>query len=326
MTAAAPFRWGLLGAARIAQALIPAIRAAGGEVTALGVRDPSNARAQAFSQEWRVPLVGGYQDVVDADVEAIYNPLPNDLHRPWTLAALQAGKHALTEKPLTLNAAEAWELAGAARSNGRVLLEAFAYRFQPHIARVRALVTGGELGEIRAVRGAFGFHLSNPEDFRWLPAQGGGALYDVGTYPVNLTRLLLGEPEAVTARARWTPGGVDLGLSAVLHYPGALASVDCAFDWGDESTQRLTVVGSQGTLDMDGVFNSHTNQPVTLRLRTAKGDQNESFPPFDAYAAMVAHFQRVARGEEAALYPPEDAVAQARLLDALYASARNQNR
>ncbi|MFC4639032.1 Gfo/Idh/MocA family protein [Deinococcus hohokamensis] len=320
----APFRWGLLGAARIARALIPAIRAAGGEVTALGVRDPSSERARAFSQEWNVPLVGGYQDVVDADVDAVYNPLPNDLHRPWTLAALGAGKHALTEKPLTLNAEEAQELADAARGSGRVLLEAFAYRFQPHITRVRALVAGGELGEIRAVRGAFGFHLSNPEDFRWHAGQGGGALYDVGTYPVNLTRLLLGEPHSVSARARWTDGGVDLGLSAALQYPGALASVDCAFDWGDDSTQRLTVVGTAGTLDVDGVFNSHTSQPVTLRLTTAAGERTESFPPFDAYAAMVGHLQRVARGEEAALYPPEDAVAQARVLDTLYASARAQ--
>lgn len=324
MTTAAPFRWGLLGAARISRALIPAIRAAGGEVSALGVRDPSSERAQAFAREWNVPLVGGYQEVMDADVDAVYNPLPNDLHRPWTLAALRGGKHALTEKPLTLNAAEAQELAQAAQASGRVLLEAFAYRFQPHIARVRALVAGGELGEVRAVRGAFGFQLSNPDDFRWHAAQGGGALYDVGTYAVNLTRLLLGEPQAVSARARWTARGVDLGLSAALQYPGALASVDCAFDWGDEATQRLTVVGTQGTLDVDGVFSSHTTRPVTLRLTTSAGERTEHFAPYDAYAAMVAHFQRAARGEEAALYPPEDGVAQARVLDALYASARAQ--
>lgn len=323
-------RWGLLGAARIARALIPAIWASGGAVVALGVRDPDSARARAFAQEWQVPLVGGYQDVLDADLDAVYNPLPNDLHLPWTLAALRAGRHVLTEKPLVLNAAEAQELANAAQATGRVLLEAFAYRFHPHIARLRQLVRGGELGEVRAVRAAFGFTLDNPEDFRWHADKGGGALYDVGTYPVNLIRLLLGEPAAAVARARWTPGGavggVDLGLSGVLEYGDALASVDCAFDWGDQSTERLTLLGTHGTLDMNGVFNSNTHAPVSFTVTNAAGVQTEEFAPFNAYAAMVEHFQQVARGEEKALYPPEDSVRHARVLDALFAAARTGER
>ncbi|MFC6666236.1 Gfo/Idh/MocA family protein [Deinococcus radiopugnans] len=105
--------------------------------------------------------------MLDAELDAVYNPLPNDLHRPWSLAALRAGKHVLTEKPLVLNAAEARELADVAQATGRVLLEAFAYRFHPHIARLRELVQAGELGELRAVRAAFGFTLDNPDDFRW---------------------------------------------------------------------------------------------------------------------------------------------------------------
>ncbi|AIZ44416.1 oxidoreductase [Deinococcus radiopugnans] len=319
-------RWGLLGAARIARALIPAIRAAGGEVVALGVRDAASERARAFSDEWGVPLVGGYQDVLDAELDAVYNPLPNDLHRPWSLAALRAGKHVLTEKPLVLNAAEARELADVAQATGRVLLEAFAYRFHPHIARLRELVQAGELGDLRAVRAAFGFTLENPDDFRWEADKGGGALFDVGTYPVNLIRLLLGEPTAAVARARWTPGGVDLGLSGVLEYPAALASVDCAFDWGDQPSQRLTLLGTRGTLDMNGVYNSNTQSPVSFTVTTAAGVREEEFPPFNAYAAMVDHFQRAALGEKAALYPPEDSVKHARVLDALFAAARTRER
>lgn len=319
-------RWGLLGAARIARALIPAIRAGGGEVVALGVRDPASERARAFADEWGVPLVGGYQDVLDSDVDAVYNPLPNDLHLPWSLAAMRAGRHVLTEKPLVLNAAEAQQLADAAQETKRVLLEAFAYRFHPHIARLRQLVRNGELGEIRAVRVAFGFTLANPDDFRWHADKGGGALYDVGTYPVNLVRLLLGEPAAAVARARWTEGGVDLGLSGVLEYPGALASVDCAFDWGEQPSQRLTVLGTRGTLDMNGVFHSNTNAPTSFAVTTAAGVQHEEFPPFNAYAAMVEHFQQVVRGEEDALYPPQDSVRHARVLDALFASARTGQR
>ena len=322
----AGLRWGLLGAARIARALIPAIRAAGGEVVALGVSDPASARAQAFAEEWGVPLVGGYAEVLAADVQAVYNPLPNDLHRPWTLAALRAGKHALTEKPLTLNAAEAHDLADAARETDRVLLEAFAYRFHPHITRLRQIVRGGELGTVRAVRAAFGFAMNNPGDFRWDPARGGGALYDVGTYPVNLIRLLLGEPRGAVAQARWTPGGVDTGLSGVLDYEGALASLDCAFDWGEPSTQRLSVVGTRATLDVDGVFNSNTSAPVTFRITDAGGVRTEEFAPFNAYTAMVGHFQRVVRGEEAAAFPPGDSVKHARVMDALFASARTGER
>lgn len=318
----AVFTWGILGAARIARALIPAIRAAGGEVTVVGVRDPQSERARSFAAEWGIPRVGRYADVIASDVEAVYNPLPNDAHRPWTEAALRAGKHALTEKPLCLNADEARALATTAAETDRVLLEAFAYRFQPHVTRLRDIVVSGELGEVRAYRGAFGFGLTRPDDFRWNAEQGGGALYDVGCYTVNLARLLLGEPESVTAQARWTAGGVDVGLSGTLHFAGALGSFDCAFDWGVPPTQRLTVVGTAGTLDVDGVFRSKTDTETAFRVQTAGGERTETFAPHDGYAAMVAHFQRVARGEEAALYPPQDAVRQARVLDALFAAAR----
>lgn len=314
--------WGLLGAARIARALIPAIRAAGGEVTVLGAREPNSERVRAFAREWGIGEVGTYADVIASDVEAVYNPLPNDAHLPWTQAALRAGKHALTEKPLVLNAEEAQTLADTAAETGRVLLEAFAYRFQPHVARLREVVASGELGEVRAFRGAFGFPLTNPHDFRWDAGKGGGALYDVGCYPVSLARLLLGEPRAVTAQARWTPGGVDLGLSGTLDFEGTLASIDCAFDWGPAPTQRLTVVGTRGSLEMDGAFESHHAASLTLRVRRAEGERTEPFAPHNGYAAMVAHFGRAARGEEEALFPPGDAVRQARVLDALFAAAR----
>lgn len=320
------FRWGILGAARIARRLIPAIREAGGEVVALGVRDPASERARTFAQEWGVPIVGGYAEVIAGPVDAVYNPLPNDLHAPWTLAALRAGKHALTEKPLSLNEAEARALAVAAGEAGRVLLEAFAPPFHPYMRRVRELSQGGELGEVRALHASFGFDLTRPDDFRWNAAQGGGALYDVGTYAVHLARQLLGEPSGATGWARWTgtEGGVDLGFSGVLDYPGALVTVAAGFDW-PAPAQRLSVVGSEGTLDADCVA-SGGDRPVALRLSTRTGTRREEVPAANAYAEMVAHFQRVAQGEEVPRRPPEDAVGQARVLDALYASARSGRR
>lgn len=320
------FRWGILGAARISRSLIPAIRAAGGEVAALGVSEPDSERARAFSREWDVPLVGDYAAVMASDVDAVYNPLPNDLHHPWTLAALRAGKHALTEKPFVMNAAEAEDLALAAEQHGRVLMEAFAPRFHPYMRRVLEIAHGGELGELRAVRTAFGFGLSNPQDFRWELARGGGALYDVGTYCVNAARLLLGEPTSVSAAARWTPAGVDMGLSGVLDYGSALVSLDCAFDWPASAPQRLTVVGTRGTLDAGRVSGGSTTEPIALYIKVGDDERAEAFEAHNAYASMVAHFQQAARGEEALSYPPADAVAQARVLDALYSSARTGQR
>ena len=328
LTSAPGLRWGLFGAARIARALIPAILESGGTVAIVGVRDPASEHARRFADEWQIPEIASYQDVVDADIDAVYNPLPNHLHLPWSAAAMWAGKHALTEKPLSLNAREARQLADVAAETERVSLEAFAYRFQPHVERLRQIVQGGELGTLRSYQASYGFTLGNPDDFRWVPEMGGGALFDVGCYPVNLMRLLLGEPQGVQAQARWTPQGVDLGLSAALDYTapndtGALASVNCAFDW--VGTPRLAVHGTAGSLEMEQPFESNSEfRQTTLTLRL--NGQEEQFAPSNGYTRMVTHFQRAARGEETLLYPPGDAVKQARVLDALFASARTGQR
>jgi D-xylose 1-dehydrogenase (NADP+, D-xylono-1,5-lactone-forming) len=318
------FRWGILGAARIAQALIPAIRAAGGEVVMVGAREPQSARVQEFLSEWQVPQTGHYQDVINTDLDAIYNPLPNDLHLPWSEAAMRAGKHVLIEKPLTLNAAQAAQLEGVATETGRVLLEAFAYRFAPQHEAVLDIARSGILGELKMYRGAFGFPLTKPDDFRWTASMGGGALYDVGCYTVNLMRLLLGEPESVSAHARWTEGGpeqgVDVALSGVLDYSqrGALASIDCGFDWLPGGMMgRAQLIGSHGELELEQAYASHTD---AFQL-TVNGEQRP-IAPGNGYTGMVRHFQRAAQGQETLRYPPSEAVAQARVLDALLLSAR----
>ncbi|WP_412026850.1 Gfo/Idh/MocA family protein [Deinococcus yunweiensis] len=320
------FRWGILGAARIARRLVPAMRAAGGEVVAIGVRDTSSEHAQAFSQKWGIPIVGGYQDVLDSDVDAVYIPLPNDGHQPWTLAALRAGKHVLTEKPYALDAAQAREVVDVAAQTGKTAMEAFAPRCHPYLKRVRDIVQGGDLGEVRVIRSAFGFGLDNAGDIRWDATKGGGSLYDVGTYCVNTTRLLLGEPLAATAQALWTPGGVDASLSGTLEYAGALVTLDCGFNWGSPDTQRLTVIGTQGTLDAPYVSSPADDQAVTLTIRTADGTREEVIAPANAYTEMVTLFQQAAQGHAPNPYPPTDAVAQMRVLDALYESARTGQR
>ncbi|WP_293909152.1 Gfo/Idh/MocA family oxidoreductase [Deinococcus sp.] len=315
-------RWGLFGAARIARALIPAIRASGGAVDIVGVRDPASDHAREFARTWEIPHLGTYQDVVDAGIDFVYNALPGSLHLPWSKAAMQAGKHALTEKTLAMNALEAAEFARVSQASGSLSLEAFAYRFQPHIARIREIVASGELGELRLYQGQFGFTLSNPDDFRWHPELGGGSMFDVGCYPLNLMRLLLGEPQSASARVRWSgehPGtGIDLGVSAVMDYGSALASVSAAFDWSGRP--HLSLIGTAGQLDMADPFASNNRSPLTLRV----GERTETFAPSDGYAQMVAHFQRAASAQEALRFLPDDAVKQAELIDALLASGRQE--
>lgn len=282
----------------------------------IGARDPH--RARAFADEHGIPLAGTYDDLLqEPTLDAVYVPLPNDAHLPWATRALQAGKHALVEKPLTLDAHQARQLADTAQSTDRLCLEAFAYRFTPHIEETLRLVHAGELGDVRAVHGAFGFPLDRPDDFRWDPTKGGGALYDVGCYPVNVTRLLLGEPSSVTAQARLTERGVDVGLSGVLTYPDALATISCGFDWAGP-TQALHVTGTHGTLTLTDAYDSNPGRPVTL---TVNGEVR-NLPAENGYTRMVQHFQAAGRGETPLRYTPQDAVAQARVLDALLHSVR----
>ena len=316
-----PLQWGLFGASRIARSLIPAIRGAGGQIAIVGVREPQSARAKAFAQEWEIARIGSYQDVVDSGVDAVYNPLPNDEHLPWSARAMRAGKHVLTEKPLVMNAAQAAEMAQIAEQTGRVSLEAFAYRFTPQVRELLRLVHAGDLGELRSVRGGMGFSLQNDTDFRWLPEKGGGALFDVGCYPVDLTRRLLGMPDTASGQARMTAGGVDMAFSGTLAYSGALASFDCGFDWNSSLTAGVQVIGTEGTLTLASAYDSsaHGGQ---IELN----GQTHAVTPENGYTNMVAHFQRAARGEEALLYTPQDSVEQARTMDALFASAREGRR
>lgn len=311
-------RWGFLGASRIGRgALAPAVRAVPGHVlAAVAARDPS--RAQAFANDLGASrALGSYAELIaDPEVDAVYNALPNDLHLPLSLAALEAGKHVLCEKPLALGAGEVRALMAAAERSGKLVLEAFSYRFHPQIERARHLVAQGALGEVRSLRAAFDFTLDRADDFRWQAAKGGGALYDVGCYCVNGARLLLGREAVQVYGVQREVRGVDGDFAGLLDFGGGQnAHFDCSF--GAARDQFLTVLGSAGRLHLELPFSS-SGQAVSLRL----GDTVETFAPMNPYEAMVAHFGRAVRGEEALRFTLEDALAQARTLDALFQSAR----
>ena len=217
-------RFGILGAADIARTyLIPAIQAAeNAELVAIAARDPERARAL-----WPDRVLATYQDLIeDASVDAVYIPLPNQLHKEWTIRALAAGKHVLCEKPLALNAAEATEMAAAAERSGKLLMEAFMYRFQ---SRVQDVVERLRKEPPNATWISFGFHIDAPANYRMDPAMGGGALLDVGVYTINLARWIHGEPEWVRATGR--VDGIDLTVSMTLGFPtGARAFLLASFD------------------------------------------------------------------------------------------------
>lgn len=323
MSAAEPLRIGILGAARIApMALIhPARRVGSATIVAVAARDAG--RAGAFATRHGIPRVHPSYDALlaDPDVEAVYNPLPNSLHCEWTTRALAAGKHVLCEKPFAANAAEAEAMAGAASRAGRVLMEAFHYRYHALFGRMRRIIRDGELGAVRHLEATFCIPILRRDDIRWRADLAGGALMDTGCYTVSLLRHLAeAEPEVVSARAIWTRGGVDRWLTADLRFPGdRTARLTCALLSARLIQVSAAVVGDTGRL---GVLNPIAPQFFhRLRVSTAAGRRVERVAGAATYDEQLRAF--VAAVREGAAFPtgPPDAVANMRAIDAIYAAA-----
>jgi predicted dehydrogenase len=326
----APLRWGILSTANIGlKAVIPAlVKATNCEVVALASR--GLARAQEAAAGLGIPTAyGSYGALLEDDrVDAVYNPLPNSLHKPWTLRALAAGKHVLCEKPLGLDAAECLELKGAAERAGVTLMEAFMYRFHPRTEKLFELVRGGAVGELRLIRTAFSFRLTDEANIRLDPELGGGALYDVGCYCVNVIRSLSGEePLLAQALARWTGGGlgegVDEQLVGTLSFPsGLLAQFDCALSL--ERREFLEVVGTDGRLEVEGTFVVGQEDVVIAEKHGGREDIVHPTRGADKYQKMVEHFADCVLHDKPLRYGLDDAVANMRAIDALYRSAKNR--
>jgi xylose dehydrogenase (NAD/NADP) len=248
-------RWGILGTARINRRIIPAMRlAARSELIAVASRDL--ARAERFAAEWSVPrAIAGYQALLDdPTLDAVYIPLPNTDHVPWALAAIAAGKHVLCEKPLALDPADVDRIAAAAAAAGVVVEEGYMYRHEPLTPRVVALVNDGAIGSVRAVISGFTFLLEPASNIRLDRALGGGALWDVGCYPVTYAQLLVGhEPKMAFAAAQWGASGVDEEMMAMLRFPGGVTANIYA---GFRAPYRtwLEVLGTEGALTVPNPF------------------------------------------------------------------------
>ncbi len=309
-------RWGVLGCADIAvRKVIPALQASErGEVLALASRD--DQRATATAARLGIPRSYGSYEALLADpaVEAVYIPLPNHLHREWTIRAAEAGKHVLCEKPLAMNAAEAGEMIDACAAAGVLLMEAFMYRVHPLWRRVHDLVGDGAIGELLAIQAFFSYRNVDPTNIRNIAAYGGGAVMDIGCYPINVARWLFGaEPDEVVAVVRRDPDcGTDVLTSAVLEFSGRQAAFTCSTQIEDH--QRVDLVGTAGRLVVEIPFNIPPDRPTRL-LRIAGGDPPVApateiieVPTADPYAVQGDAFAAAIREGTPVPIPPTDAV------------------
>jgi predicted dehydrogenase len=287
-------------------------------------RDPARAEAyaaeHAFERWW-----GSYDELLaDPDVDAVYVALPNVLHVEWSIRALEAGKHVLSEKPMGRDPDAVARVFDVAERTGLVLMEAFMYRHHPQIKRARELLDEGAVGEVRLVRAAFCSTLGRPDDVRWVPELGGGALLDVGCYCVSGLRLIAGEPENVFGEQTLTPSGVDVRFAGTLRFPsGVLGHFSCGMDTAP--SQGLEVVGSEGSLLVTHPFTADVEGVEVRRGTTFEETEVERIDVEHAnrYRLQLENFARAVAGEEPPLLGRDDAVAQARVLDALLRSAES---
>ena len=322
-------RWGILSTARIAtEKVIPGIlRAPRCDVVAIASRDQGRARAVATRHG--IPRVhGSYEALLaDPEVDAVYIPLPNHLHAEWTLAAARADKHVLCEKPLAMTVAEAERMVEGCHAAGVVLMEAFMYRLHPSWLAVRELVSGGRIGRLTAVDSWFSYFNDDPADIRNVRAYGGGALYDIGCYSVNLSRMLFGgEPKRVEASIVRDPAsGVDVLTSGILAFESGIATFTCSTR--AEPDQRVDVYGTEGRIRVRIPFNIPPDRPTEICL-TAGGDppvapatETLRFAPADPYAVEAGRFADAVLDGGPPPTPPEDAIANLRVIERLFAAA-----
>jgi len=311
-----PLRWGILGTGGIAKKFAGQNRSAEhSHVVAVGSRRQESA--EAFTKDFGGRAVAGYQQLLeDEDLEAVYVSLPNALHCEWTIRALEAGKHVLCEKPIAANRAEAEQMFDAAERTGRVLVEAFMYRCHPAVQRFLDMARGGAVGEIRIIRSNFTFNRAeDPNDVRYQPELAGGALMDVGSYPINFSRALVGsEPTAMQVLKHCAATGVENFAVGSLQFgdDGPLAAFTCGMC---VTSDRTTYVGgSEGYMAIDTPWISDGT------FRIVRGDDTEVITaggPLDQYALEAKVFGEVIRGEAVPWITREDSLGNMRVLDRL---------
>jgi predicted dehydrogenase len=322
-------RWGILSTANIAtEKVIPGIlKAARSRIAAVGSRDEERARAVAARYDI-AHVHGSYEALLaDPDVDAVYVPLPNHLHAEWTIAAARAGKHVLCEKPLAMTAADAERMVAACEAEGVRFMEAFMYRHHPSWQAVKALVASGRIGRLTSVQSWFSYYNDDPTNIRNIRDAGGGALFDIGCYSVNLSRFLFdGEPGRVEASITRDPAtNVDVVTSALMEFGDGIATFTCSTRAEDD--QRVHVYGTDGRISIGIPFNIPPDRPTEIYV-TAGGDppvapatETIRFDTKDPYTAEAEAFAAAILDDLPTPTPPQDAIANLRVIERIFEAA-----
>ena len=320
-----PVRWGVLGAARIAlDKVIPSMQEGTlSRVVAIASRSPDRARAAAGALD--IDRAHDTYEALLADpaVEAIYNPLPNHLHVPWSIRAAQAGKHVLCEKPIALSAAEAIELRDAARQMGVLVGEAFMVRAHPQWLEVRRLIDNGRIGPLQLVHGHFSYPRREASDVRSRVEYGGGALLDIGCYPIVIARWMFGaEPRAAVAAIDRDPEfGVDRITSGLLRFDGGVASFDCGGSM--VAHQRMELFGDRGRMQLDLPFTPRATERTRIVIEDGSRGSGEvvEIDAANQYTLQGDRFSAAIRGIGEVPSSIDSAIANMQVIDALFRSA-----
>ena len=323
-----PVRFGIISTALIGTGrVIPGMRK--GKLTRIeAIASRDLARAQRVAAEMGIPTAyGSYEELLaDPSIEAVYNPLPNHLHVPVSIQALEAGKHVLCEKPIALTADEAQHLVAARDRTGKLVTEAFMVRFHPQWRKAREVVREGRIGELRALQFFFSYDNRDPANIRNLADIGGGALYDIGCYPIATARFMFGaEPTRVVGLIERDPVmRIDRLTSAILDFPGGQASFTCATQL--VPFPRVQIAGTRGRIEIEIPVNQPPAQPARMLLDDGKlpggrGAEPIELEPVDQYGLQGDAFAHSVRTGEPPEFPLEDAIANMRVIDALFRSA-----
>jgi xylose dehydrogenase (NAD/NADP) len=313
-------RLGLLSTADINRKVIPGARVSDMiELVAVASRD--QARADEYAKTWEIEhAYGSYEALLAADIDAVYISLPNNLHREWSIKALEAGKHVICEKPFSKRPEDVEAAFDAAERAGRLLTEAFMYRHNPQTARLVELVRSGAIGELRVIRSAFSYSLYDTDNIRLRTDVEGGSLMDVGCYCVSGSRLLGGEPESVFGRAYIGPSGTDWVFTGAMSFAG---DVHALFDCGTCLPERdeLEAIGTEGSLFLDDPW--HAYEPVIEVRRPDGSVEPVELEPVDSYRLELENLADAIAGDAPLLLARDDALGQARAIEALFRSAES---
>jgi predicted dehydrogenase len=318
-------KWGVLGAASIAvRKVIPGMqKGAHSEISAIASRDKRKAE-DAAGKLGIAKAYGSYEELLrDGEIEAVYNPLPNHLHVPWSVKAAEAGKHVLCEKPISLTVTEAKGLLAVRDRTGVKIGEAFMVKTHPQWLRTREIIRSGGIGDLRAIAGVFSYFNRNPDNVRHKVEWGGGGLMDIGCYPITMSRFIFGEePVRVAGMLERDPDfGTDRLASVILEFPSGQSIFTCSTQTA--YFQRMHFLGTSGRVEIEIPWNAPNDRPCRIFVGDQMGGapKVEEFPVVDQYTIQGDEFSRAIRGERDVPVPLEDAIKNMAVIEAIFKAA-----